>query len=157
MTTTLAFFFEGPAAVLNWLYTATGSYLVAISLTAVIVMAIVTPLTLKSTKGMLEMQRLAPEMRRLQTEYRSDRQKLNEEMMKLYQEHKVNPMASCLPLLAQMPVFIVMFRILHDATRTNRQWVLQRSSQLHTHWIIRSEHSYSFKVAHHPLNPNCLK
>ena len=116
MTTTLAFFFEGPAAVLNWLYTATGSYLVAISLTAVIVMAIVTPLTLKSTKGMLEMQRLAPDMRRLQTEYRSDRQKLNEEMMKLYQEHKVNPMASCLPLLAQMPVFIVMFRILHDAT-----------------------------------------
>ena len=116
MTMTLAFFFEGPAAVLNWLYGATGSYFVAISLTAVIVMAIVTPLTLKSTKGMLEMQRLAPEMRRLQTEYRSDRQKLNEEMMKLYQEHKVNPMASCLPLLAQMPVFIVMFRILHDAT-----------------------------------------
>ena len=116
MTMTLAFFFEGPAALLNWLYTATGSYFVAISLIAVIVMAIVTPLTLKSTRGMLEMQRLAPEMRRLQTEYRSDRQKLNEEMMKLYQEHKVNPMASCLPLLAQMPVFIVMFRILHDAT-----------------------------------------
>jgi len=116
MTMTLAFFFEGPAAVLNWLYTATGSYLVAISLTAVIVMAVVTPLTLKSTKGMLEMQRLAPEMRRLQAEYRTDRAKLNEEMMKLYQEHKVNPMASCLPLLAQMPVFIVMFRILHDAT-----------------------------------------
>ena len=118
MTMTLAFFFEGPAAVLNWLYEVTGSYMTAISLTAVIVMAIVTPLTLKSTKGMLEMQRLAPEMRRLQAEYRTDRAKLNEEMMKLYQEHKVNPMASCLPLLAQMPVFIVMFRILHDATYT---------------------------------------
>ena len=64
MTMTLAFFFEGPAAVLNWLYEVTGSYMTAISLTAVIVMAIVTPLTLKSTKGMLEMQRLAPEMRR---------------------------------------------------------------------------------------------
>lgn len=115
---TLAFFFEGPAAVLNWLYEVTGSYMTAISLTAVIVMAIVTPLTLKSTKGMLEMQRLAPEMRRLQAEYRTDRAKLNEEMMKLYQEHKVNPMASCLPLLAQTPVFIVMFRILYDATYT---------------------------------------
>ena len=110
--------FEVPAAVLNWLYTVTGSFTVAISLSAFIVMAIVTPLTLKSTKGMLEMQRLAPEMRRLQQEYRNDRQKLNEEMMRLYQEHKVNPMASCLPLLAQTPVFIVMFRILHDATYT---------------------------------------
>jgi YidC/Oxa1 family membrane protein insertase len=65
---------------------------------------------------MLEMQRLAPEMRRLQNQYRNDRTKLNEEMMKLYQEHKVNPMSSCLPLLAQMPVFIIMFRILHGLT-----------------------------------------
>jgi YidC/Oxa1 family membrane protein insertase len=65
---------------------------------------------------MLEMQRLAPEMRRLQTEHKGDRQKLNEEMMKLYQEHKVNPMASCLPLVAQMPVFLIMFRILHGMT-----------------------------------------
>jgi len=120
MTSTPLFagIFEVPAAVLNWLYTLTGSYMVAVSLSAFIVMAIVTPLTLKSTKGMLEMQRLAPEMRRLQQQYKTDRQKLNEEMMKLYQEHKVNPMASCLPLLAQTPVFIVMFRILHDATYT---------------------------------------
>jgi YidC/Oxa1 family membrane protein insertase len=115
-TPIIAGVFEVPAAVLSWLYSVTGSYTVAISLSAFIVMAIVTPLTLKSTKGMLEMQRLAPEMRRLQQEYRNDRQKLNEEMMRLYQEHKVNPMASCLPLLAQTPVFIVMFRILHDAT-----------------------------------------
>ncbi|MET0461200.1 MAG: membrane protein insertase YidC, partial [Ilumatobacteraceae bacterium] len=64
----------------------------------------------------LEMQRLAPEMRKLQQQHRNDRQKLNEEMMKLYQEHKVNPMSSCLPLLAQMPVFIIMFRILHGLT-----------------------------------------
>jgi YidC/Oxa1 family membrane protein insertase len=48
----------------------------------------------------------------LQNEYRNDRTKLNEEMMKLYQEHKVNPMASCLPLLAQAPVFYIMFRVL---------------------------------------------
>jgi YidC/Oxa1 family membrane protein insertase len=61
---------------------------------------------------MLEMQKLAPEMRKLQNEYRNDRTKLNEEMMKLYQEHKVNPMASCLPLLAQAPVFYIMFRVL---------------------------------------------
>jgi YidC/Oxa1 family membrane protein insertase len=108
--------FEVPAYLLSWLYSITHNYALAIALVAVLVMILVTPLILKSTKGMLEMQRLAPEMRRLQNEYRSDRQKLNEEMMKLYQEHKVNPMASCLPLLAQMPVFIIMFRILHGLT-----------------------------------------
>ena len=108
--------FELPAWLLAWFYSLTGSYLLAIALIAVVVMLLITPLTLKSTKGMLEMQRLAPEMRRLQTQYRSDRQKLNEEMMKLYQEHGVNPLASCLPLLAQMPVFIIMFRILHGLT-----------------------------------------
>ena len=112
----IAGIFEVPAALLAWLYALTSDYAAAISLIAVIVMLLVTPLNLKSTKGMLEMQRLAPEMRKLQTEHRNDRQKLNEEMMKLYQEHKVNPMASCLPLIAQMPVFIIMFRILTGMT-----------------------------------------
>jgi len=108
--------FEVPGALLAWLYALTHSYSAAIALIAGLVMLLVTPLILKSTKGMLEMQRLAPEMRKLQNEHRGDRQKLNEEMMKLYQEHKVNPMASCLPLVAQMPVFIIMFRILHGLT-----------------------------------------
>jgi YidC/Oxa1 family membrane protein insertase len=108
--------FEIPASLLAWLYSLVSNYAIAIALIAVVVMVIITPLTLKSTKGMLEMQRLAPEMRRLQQQYRNDRQKLNEEMMKLYQEHKVNPMSSCLPLLAQMPVFIIMFRVLRGLT-----------------------------------------
>ena len=108
--------FEVPAWLLAWFYQLTGSPAISIALIALVVMAIITPLTLKSTKGMLEMQRLAPEMRRLQQEHRGDRQKLNEEMMKLYQEHKVNPMSSCLPLLAQMPIFIVMFRVLTGLT-----------------------------------------
>jgi YidC/Oxa1 family membrane protein insertase len=108
--------FQIPAMLLAWFYSLVSNYAIAIALIAVVVMLIITPLTLKSTKGMLEMQRLAPEMRKLQQQHRGDRQKLNEEMMKLYQEHKVNPMASCLPLLAQMPVFIIMFRVLHGLT-----------------------------------------
>jgi YidC/Oxa1 family membrane protein insertase len=56
-------------------------------------------------------------MKKLQNQYKGDRQKLNEEMMKLYQEHKVNPVASCLPLLAQMPVFIIMFQVLNGLGR----------------------------------------
>src|SRR6056297_2712829 len=108
--------FEIPAALLSWFYGFTNSYTIAIALIAAVVMAITTPLTLKSTKGMLEMQKLAPEMRKLQNEYRNDRQTLNEEMMKLYQEHKVNPMASCLPIFAQMPVFFIMIRVLRGWT-----------------------------------------
>ena len=104
--------FEIPGAILSWFYGLTNSYIIAIALMSVVIMAITTPLTLKSTKGMLEMQKISPEMKRLQNEHRNDKQKLNEEMMKLYQEHKVNPMSSCLPLIAQMPVFIIMFRIL---------------------------------------------
>ena len=110
--------FEIPASLLSWFYGLTNSYTVAIAVIAAVVMAITTPLTLKSTKGMLEMQKLAPEMRKLQNEHRNDRTKLNEEMMKLYQDHKVNPMASCLPLLAQAPVFYIMFRVLRGMAYT---------------------------------------
>jgi YidC/Oxa1 family membrane protein insertase len=108
--------FEIPAGLLSWFYGLTSNYAISIALIAVVVMAVITPLTLKSTKGMLEMQRLAPELRRLQQQYRNDRTKLNEETMKLYQEHKVNPMSSCLPLLAQMPIFLIMFRVLSGLT-----------------------------------------
>ena len=94
--------FEYAARLIDIFYSWTHSYSAAFGLVAVVVMLLITPLTLKSTKGMLEMQRLQPEMRRLQKEFKGDRQKLNESMMKLYQEHKVNPMASCLPIVAQM-------------------------------------------------------
>ena len=52
-------------------------------------------------------------MKRLQQQYKGDRQKLNEEMMALYKEHKINPLGGCLPLLLQAPVFIVLYRVLH--------------------------------------------
>src|ERR1700712_1065238 len=110
--------FEGPAWLVSQFYSLTHNYAAAIGLVALTVMILVTPLTLKSTKGMLEMQRLQPEMKKLQAQYRGDRQKLNEEMMKLYQEHKVNPLASCLPLVIQMPVFFIMYRVLRGLSRT---------------------------------------
>ena len=109
--------FEYPARLLAWFYDLTNNYILAISMIALVVMLITAPLQLKATKGMLEMQKLQPELRKLQQEHRGDRQKLNEEMMKLYQEHKVNPLASCFPLLLQFPVFIIMFQVLHGLTR----------------------------------------
>lgn len=105
--------FELAARLISMFFAWTHDYALSIGLVAVVVMLLITPLTLKSTKGMLEMQRLQPEMRRLQAEFKGDRQKMNEAMMKMYQEHKVNPMASCLPIAAQMPVFIIMFQALN--------------------------------------------
>ncbi|MFZ8900763.1 MAG: YidC/Oxa1 family membrane protein insertase [Ilumatobacteraceae bacterium] len=108
--------FQAAAWLISQFYSLTSNYIFAIAIVAFVIMMLIFPLTLKSTKGMLEMQRVQPEMRRIQQQYRNDRQKMNEEMMKLYQEHKVNPLASCLPLLAQMPIFIIMFRVLHGLT-----------------------------------------
>jgi len=116
--------FQAAAWLIATFYGWVSSYAIAISLVAVAVMLLITPLTLKSTKGMLEMQRLQPEMRRIQNQYRGDRQQMNQEMMKLYQEHKVNPLASCLPLLAQMPVFIIMFRVLNQLGRMGEDGTL---------------------------------
>ena len=104
------------ATVLAWFYSFTQNYALAIALLTLCVMVILTPLTLKGTKSMLQMQRLQPEVRRLQQQYKGDRQKLNEELMKFYQEHKINPVGGCLPLLLQAPVFIVLYRVLSKLT-----------------------------------------
>ncbi len=78
----------------------------------VLVRAILVPLTLKQFKSMQALQRLAPEIKKLQERYKDDKQRLNQEMMKFYQENKVNPFGSCLPLVLQMPVFISLFYML---------------------------------------------
>ena len=82
-----------------------------IMLTVCVRLAIL-PLTFKQVRSMQELQRLQPEMKRLQERYKDDRQRLNQEMMKLYQEHKVNPLGSCLPILLQLPFFISLFYLL---------------------------------------------
>ena len=84
----------------------------SIILLTVTVRAILLPLTFKQFKSMAALQKLAPEMKILQAKYKDDRQRLNQEMMKFYQENKVNPFSSCLPLVAQMPVFIALFYML---------------------------------------------
>jgi YidC/Oxa1 family membrane protein insertase len=78
----------------------------------VCVRAILIPLTLKQFKSMQSLQRLAPEIKELQAKYKDDKERLNQEMMKFYRENKVNPFGSCLPLVAQLPVFLSLFYML---------------------------------------------
>ena len=91
-------------------------YAAAISLLTLTVMLVLSPLTWKGTRSMLAMQRLQPEIKRLQAKHKNDRQALNEAMMAFYKEHQVNPLSGCLPQLVQFPVLIVMFRVIRGLT-----------------------------------------
>jgi YidC/Oxa1 family membrane protein insertase len=100
-------------AVIRFFHDSVGfSWGLAIIALTVCVRAILVPLTLKQYHSMQALQRLAPEIKQLQEKYKDDKQRLNQEMMKFYQENKVNPFGSCLPLLLQMPVFISLFYML---------------------------------------------
>src|ERR1700704_3792983 len=74
--------------------------------------AILVPLTYKQLKGMRAMQALQPQIKELQEKYKNDKQRMQQEMMRFYKENKVNPFASCIPLIAQLPVFITLFYVL---------------------------------------------
>ena len=105
-------------AVLAFFYAIIPNEGVAIILLTITVMLVLFPLTAKSARSMLAMQRLQPEIKKLQAKHKGDRQKLNEEMMKLYQENKVNPLGGCLPLVVQFPVFISLFHVLRSTAAT---------------------------------------
>jgi len=101
-------------AILAFFYGIIPNLGVSIILLTILVMLVMFPLTAKQAKSMLAMQRAQPEIKKLQAKYKNDRAKLNEEMMKFYQENKINPLAGCLPLLVQMPVFLALYRVMRD-------------------------------------------
>jgi YidC/Oxa1 family membrane protein insertase len=110
--------FQVLADALAFFYDIWPSYGGAILLFTLAVMLVLSPLAIKSTRSMIRMQRLQPEMKKLQAKYKDDREALNREMMAFYKANNVNPFSSCLPLLLQMPVFIVLYRVLHGLTQT---------------------------------------
>lgn len=78
----------------------------------IVTRAALIPLTYKQIKGMRAMQALQPQIKELQAKYKNDKQRMQQEMMRFYKENKVNPFASCIPLVAQLPVFITLFYVL---------------------------------------------
>jgi YidC/Oxa1 family membrane protein insertase len=89
-----------------------GSWGLAIIGLTVVIRALLVPLTFRQLKSMQEMQRLAPHIQALKEKYKDDKQRQQQEIMTFYREHKINPLASCLPLLLQLPVFISLFYML---------------------------------------------
>ncbi|MBK8294019.1 MAG: YidC/Oxa1 family membrane protein insertase [Solirubrobacterales bacterium] len=89
----------------------------AIVLLTICTRALLIPLTYKQLKGMRALQAFQPQIKALQEKYKNDRQRLSQEMMNFYKENKINPLASCIPLLAQLPIFITLFYTLKGPLR----------------------------------------
>jgi len=114
----------------------------AIVATTIVVRIILVPLTVRQIHSMQSMQKHAPEMKEIQRKYKGDRQKLNEELMKFYKENNINPAASCLPLVAQFPVFISLYLVLrhfskHVPPGSDLSWlhvVPNIAAKANSHW-----------------------
>jgi YidC/Oxa1 family membrane protein insertase len=107
---------DGCDAILKFWHDLVGSWGLAIILLTFTIRLVILPLTFRSVKSMQKLQVLQPEMKKIQERYKEDRQRMNQEMMKFYQENKVNPLGSCLPLLLQIPFFISLFYLLKSDT-----------------------------------------
>ena len=112
--------FELFGLILAGLYAIWPNYGFAITGLTIIIMAALTPVTVKSTKSMLAMQRLQPEMKKLQAKYKGaeNRELLNQEMMRLYKENGTSPFGACLPSLLQMPFLIVLYTLIRGLSTT---------------------------------------
>ena len=108
--------FDFLARTLAFFYDVWPSYGMAIVLFTIAIYLVLTPLTIKSTRSMIAMQRVQPELKKLQAQYKDDKETLQREMMAFYQANNINPFSSCLPMLLQMPIFFILFRVLNGLT-----------------------------------------
>jgi YidC/Oxa1 family membrane protein insertase len=97
---------------INWLYTILGNFGLAILAVTVLVKIAFFPLANKSYESMAKMKKLQPEMERIRERFKDDRGRQQQEMMALYQKQKINPLAGCLPILIQIPVFFALYKVL---------------------------------------------
>jgi YidC/Oxa1 family membrane protein insertase len=127
-----------------------GSWGLSIIGLTVLIRAILVPLTFRQLKSMQEMQRLAPQITVLKEKYKEDKQRQQQELMKFYQENKINPLASCLPLLMQLPVFISLFYMLRTDLKKH---ICGPALEAHYHLQHKAGESLSKYIEHE----NCEK
>ena len=109
--------FDVVTSVLAWFYALWPSYGMAIAFLTLTATVAVTPLTLKSTRSMLQMQHHMPELKKIQNQHKGDREAMNAATMAFYKERGLNPVGCLLPMLVQGPIFLVMYRVVHGLTR----------------------------------------
>lgn len=98
--------------ILDFCHTWTGSYGLAIIILTILVRLLLYPLSHKQMVSMAQMQKIQPRLKMVQEKYANDKERLQKEMMQLYKEHNVNPLAGCFPLLVQIPIMIMLFQVL---------------------------------------------
>ncbi len=113
--------------ILAFFYGVIPNYGIAIALLTIVIMGALTPFTVKSTKSMMAMQKLQPEIKKLQQKYKGpeNRQMLNEELMRLYREAGANPVGGCLPVLLQAPFLFILYSVIRGLTNVTASGVVQ--------------------------------
>jgi YidC/Oxa1 family membrane protein insertase len=128
------------------------SWGLSIVLLTVAVRAVLVPLTFRQIKGMVRMQGLQPQMKELQQKYKDDKPRQQQEIMNFYRENNVNPLASCLPMVLQLPVFISLYYMLRESLRNDichpAQVVYQRAYALKHHISIAAAHGQTTACGH---------
>ncbi len=144
-------FFEGFAWLLSAYYSLIPNYGVAIALVTLTVYMALFPVTLKQTRSMLAMSRLQPEIAKLKREHKGDNKRLMEAQQELFSREGVNPAASCLPTLLQMPVYIILWQVLSGLTRRTADGIadpkyLEEGSRIFRDIVDSNGHLVSFGV-----------
>ena len=106
---------------LNWLFKVTGNFGVAIICLTFIVRLLMFPIADKQFRSMAGMRKIQPKLKAIQERYKDDRARLQQEMLKLYQQEKINPAAGCLPILLQIPIFYALYKVLLVAVEMRHQ------------------------------------
>lgn len=107
------YWFEKPLFyLLNWLFEMVGNFGVAIIIMTFIVRGLMFPIAQKQFASMAQMRAVQPKMKKIQEKHKDDKQKQQQEIMKLYKDEKVNPLAGCLPIFLQIPIFFALYKVL---------------------------------------------
>jgi YidC/Oxa1 family membrane protein insertase len=121
MARPFAFFARILLYVMRWFERVVGNWGLAIILLTVLVKLLLYPLTAKSVQSMNAMRKLQPEIEKLKAKFAGDREKLNQATMQLYQQHKVNPLGGCLPMLLQLPIWFALYATLQTSVELYRE------------------------------------
>ena len=125
----------------------------SIILLTVAIRVVLLPLTIKQFHSMQKMQRLAPEIKRVQAKYKQDKQRQQQELMKIYQQHGVNPFSSCLPFVVQIPVLYALYFMLRSSLRADIcPWSQPGAHLVNGHWAVPAHATLQACGAHNGAN-----
>ena len=149
------------AGLLAYIYGIIPNYGVAILILSVLWMVLISPLTLKSTRSMLAMQKLQPQLKKLQEQHKNDRQAFAQAQMDLFREHQVSPFGSCLPMLLPMPVFFALFKVIDGLSRIGKNGVadpkyLSHSTRMFRDIVAAHGHlnAFGMDLSHNAFSPH---